>query len=98
MVANTHKTQYNSTAARRDSDDTAGRDTNKPLPAYRQFWPWFLFILPAIAVIASLATLMIAQDMGKDGFLDGTTKLGRVVIAGPSQPGNTHATTGESTP
>lgn len=29
-------------------------------PWYRQFWPWFLIALPATAVIASIATLVIA--------------------------------------
>ncbi|MGL4901125.1 MAG: FixH family protein, partial [Shewanella sp.] len=29
-------------------------------PWYKQFWPWFLIILPLCAVIASFATLKIA--------------------------------------
>lgn len=29
-------------------------------PWYKQFWPWFIMGLPAIAVIASVATLLIA--------------------------------------
>ncbi|NMH63940.1 FixH family protein [Shewanella salipaludis] len=29
---------------------------------YKQFWPWFLIILPACAVVASLTTLKIALD------------------------------------
>ncbi|MFO8023526.1 FixH family protein [Thiohalophilus sp.] len=33
---------------------------NIPSPWYRQFWPWFLIALPATAVIASIATLIIA--------------------------------------
>ena len=31
-----------------------------PLPWYRQFWPWFLILLPATAVVASFASLYIA--------------------------------------
>ena len=30
------------------------------LPWYRQFWPWFIIALPLTAVIASIATLVIA--------------------------------------
>lgn len=29
-------------------------------PWYRQFWPWFIFGLPAVAVIACFITLAIA--------------------------------------
>jgi hypothetical protein len=29
-------------------------------PWYRQFWPWFLFGLPAIAVVAGITTVIIA--------------------------------------
>ncbi|GGI90467.1 FixH family protein [Shewanella gelidii] len=29
---------------------------------YKQFWPWFLIILPLCAVVASLTTLKIALD------------------------------------
>lgn len=33
-----------------------------PLPWYRQFWPWFIIALPLTAVIASIATLIIAAQ------------------------------------
>ena len=29
-------------------------------PWYKQFWPWFIIALPLTAVIASVATLLIA--------------------------------------
>ncbi len=29
-------------------------------PWYKQFWPWFIIMLPASAVVASVATLFIA--------------------------------------
>lgn len=29
-------------------------------PWYKQFWPWFIMALPMAAVIASIATLVIA--------------------------------------
>lgn len=32
------------------------------LPWYRQFWPWFIIALPLTAVIASIATLIIAAQ------------------------------------
>ncbi|GGP75448.1 FixH family protein [Shewanella ulleungensis] len=35
--------------------------SNQP-PWYKQFWPWFLIVLPMCAVIASLTTLKIALD------------------------------------
>ena len=34
----------------------------QPLPWYRQFWPWFIIALPLAAVIASIATLIIAAQ------------------------------------
>lgn len=30
------------------------------LPWYRQFWPWFLFGLPGVAVVAGITTVIIA--------------------------------------
>ena len=33
---------------------------NAPTPWYRQFWPWFLFGLPGVVVIAGLSTWWIA--------------------------------------
>lgn len=37
---------------------------------YRQFWPWFIFGLPAIVVIASLITVYIAVR-NPDPVIDG---------------------------
>ncbi|MDR8523867.1 MULTISPECIES: FixH family protein [Shewanella] len=33
-----------------------------PQPWYKQFWPWFLIILPLCAVVASINLLMVAID------------------------------------
>lgn len=35
-------------------------------PWYRQFWPWFLFALPATVVVAAVATLIIASTGADD--------------------------------
>ncbi|MGI2261569.1 FixH family protein [Shewanella sp. GXUN23E] len=37
-------------------------------PWYKQFWPWFLIVLPLCAVVASLATMKIALD-NKDSLV-----------------------------
>ena len=34
------------------------------VPWYRQFWPWFVFALPAFAVVAGLFTLWLALQGG----------------------------------
>jgi len=39
-----------------------------PPPWYRQFWPWFLIFLPASAVVAGIATLVIAIE-NPDGLV-----------------------------
>lgn len=35
-------------------------------PWYRQFWPWFIFLLPATVVVAALATVYIANKGADD--------------------------------
>jgi len=35
---------------------------NQPLPWYKQFWPWFLIMLPMTAVIGGIITIKIAID------------------------------------
>jgi hypothetical protein len=39
-------------------------------PWYRQFWPWFLFSLPAIVVVAGLTTWWIAARHADDLVVD----------------------------
>ncbi len=48
-------------------------------PWYRQFWPWFLIALPATAVVAGIATVIIAVNNHVDLVKDETTKLGKMV-------------------
>lgn len=39
-------------------------------PWYRQFWPWFVFGLPAVVVVASIATVYLAVS-NPDPVVDG---------------------------
>ena len=43
---------------------------SEPTPWFRQFWPWFVFGLPGIVVIASLITVYIAVSH-PDPLVDG---------------------------
>ena len=43
-----------------------GRDLDTT-PWYRQFWPWFLIVLPGSVVVAALTTVYIAN---KGAFCD----------------------------
>ena len=40
------------------------------LPWYRQFWPWFLILLPASMVVASLYTVYLASRGADDLVVD----------------------------
>lgn len=42
------------------SPESMVQDSGQPLPWHKQFWPWFLIGLPALAVVASLTTVYIA--------------------------------------
>lgn len=44
------------------------RDVTDSAPWYRQFWPWFLIALPGGAVVAGIATLLIAMH-DSDGLV-----------------------------
>ncbi len=52
-------------------------NSETPLPWYRQFWPWFLFGLPGVVVVAGLTTwwiaannadTLVAEDYYKEGL------------------------------
>ncbi|AZG73334.1 FixH family protein [Shewanella livingstonensis] len=49
------------------------------LPWYKQFWPWFLIILPMCAVIASLTTLKIALDNSDSLVAEDYYKEGKAI-------------------
>jgi hypothetical protein len=49
------------------------------LPWYRQFWPWFLIMLPASVVVAGLVTLYIAIEGADDLVVDEYYKDGLAI-------------------
>jgi len=53
-----------------------GGDTE---PWYRQFWPWFLILLPASVVVAGLTTLYIANRHADDLVVDEYYKDGLAI-------------------
>ena len=52
-----------------NTDSNTDDNTDK-LAWHRQFWPWFLIVLPGIVVIASLVTVYIAVTH-PDPIVDG---------------------------
>ncbi|MFC1578797.1 FixH family protein [Pseudomonadota bacterium] len=53
-----------------------GGDTQ---PWYRQFWPWFLILLPATVVVASLYTMYLASSGADDLVVDEYYKDGLAI-------------------
>ena len=49
------------------------------LPWYRQFWPWFLIMLPASVVVAGFTTLYIANRHADDLVADEYYKEGLAI-------------------
>lgn len=49
------------------------------VPWFRQFWPWFLILLPASVVVAALATLYIANRHADDLVADDYYKDGLAI-------------------
>lgn len=49
------------------------------LPWYRQFWPWFLILLPASVVVAAVATAVIAHRGADDLVVDDYYKDGLAI-------------------
>jgi hypothetical protein len=48
-------------------------------PWYRQFWPWFLILLPASVVVAGITTLVIANRHADDLVVDEYYKDGLAI-------------------
>ena len=53
-----------------------GLDTQ---PWYRQFWPWFLILLPASVVVAALSTAYIASEGADDLVVEDYYKDGLAI-------------------
>lgn len=53
---------------------------NPRQPWYRQGWPWFLIALPATAVAAGIATLVIAMQTFDGMVVDDYYKEGRAIV------------------
>ena len=51
-------------------------DDRVPVPWYRQFWPWFIILVPLAAVIAGAYTLYVASDQSPTMVVDDYTKIG----------------------
>ena len=49
-------------------------------PWYRQGWPWFLIAFPATAVVAGIATLVIAIQTFDGMVVDDYYKEGRAIV------------------
>ncbi len=49
------------------------------LPWYRQFWPWFIISLPATAVVAGIATVIIAVKYDDSLVVDNYYKAGLAI-------------------
>jgi len=49
------------------------------VPWYRQFWPWFLILLPTSVVFAALSTVIIAHRGADDLVADGYYKKGLAI-------------------
>lgn len=49
------------------------------LPWYRQFWPWFLIMLPATVVVGGLNMLYIANEHADDLVIDEYYKNGMAI-------------------
>jgi hypothetical protein len=49
------------------------------LPWYRQFWPWFLIMLPASVVVAGFYTLYLANRYSDDLVVDDYYKNGLAI-------------------
>lgn len=54
-------------------------DDLNPPPWYRQFWPWFLILLPLTTVVAGISTILIAVNSSNDLVEDDYYKQGLAI-------------------
>jgi hypothetical protein len=52
---------------------------SSPRPWYRQFWPWLVFSLPALAVVGSLVSFWLAAHSADAMVVDDYYKQGRAI-------------------
>ena len=52
---------------------------NRKKSWFKQFWPWFLIILPMSAVVAGISTFIIANDNSPDMVVDDYYKKGKAI-------------------
>jgi hypothetical protein len=66
--------------------DTTRPGVILPTPWYRQFWPWFIIVLPASAVVAGLLTFWLAATNPDPVVIDQNDyqRLNRELKAQPS--------------
>lgn len=55
--------------------------TNTKKSWFKQFWPWFLILLPMTVVVASITTLVIATNNKPDMVVDDYYKTGKAINA-----------------
>ncbi len=58
---------------------TSTTDENLIKPWYKQFWPWFIMVPPATAVVAGLITVYIAFENADDLVVDDYYKSGLAI-------------------
>jgi len=61
------------------------------VPWWRERWPWFLMLGPAVAIVACIITITLAfQNFSDQPIYDGTVKRGLVVDrpAAAASPGS----------
>lgn len=51
-------------------------DPIRSQPWYRQFWPWFLIALPALAVCGGIATIVVATSNPHSMVVDDYARIG----------------------
>ena len=69
----------------------------RPTSWYKQFWPWFLIVLPTAAVIASFLSLYIAFKYADQPVQDGYVQQGLTVLHESKLP-NANAKSSDAPP
>lgn len=51
-------------------------ESGRPEPWYRQFWPWFLIGIPALAVVGGIVTIYVATTSPHTMVVDDYARIG----------------------